>query len=226
MIVCAVLLGCAGTEKAGSEFSGKIIAGAERRLGGAAAIDAVSTLRAEAAVEGPGSRFTTTIWSARDGRARMEQSGGLVTVLHPSGDWHRDVDSGLVTSLDADHKALVRGHELHATVLYPESRYRNPRFAGRADFSGQRALVVEFRDSFDDPVCFYFSASDTLPLGLRITHQDPDVTVTFGDWEAREGLFLFTSAAFEQGGEVYRYSYVAIDFNSVPDSMFASPAAR
>jgi hypothetical protein len=195
-------------------------------MGGPEAIGAISTLRAEARVEGPNYQFTTTVWSARDGRARLEQSSGLVTGLHPSGDWHLDVDSGLVTPLDAEYKAFVRGHELHAALLFPVGRYHDPRYTGNEDFAGQRAIVIEFSDEFDNPVYFYFSAADMRPLGLRIADQDPDVVVTIGDWKVREDVSVFTSATFEQGGEIFRYSYIAIEFNSVPDSMFAAPAAR
>lgn len=197
-----------------------ILRGSRRALGGAAAVRAVSTLKAEADVVGPTRDFVTVVWSGRDGRARMEQSQGFVGGVHPSGDWRIDGESGAGTSLDAEALAYVRGHELHAAVLFPESRYRDPRPAGKADFAGQPASVIRFTDGRGEPVLGYYSARDTLPLGFRVTYTDPDVVVTLGDWETRGPVRVFTGATFRQGDETYEYSYVDVRLGGVPDSIF------
>ncbi len=205
---------------ADSDSALAILRGARRALGGAAAVRAISTIRAEATVDGPTSRFVTVVWSARDGRARMEQSTGFAGGAHASGDWRLDRESGAMTSMDPRGLAFVRGHELHAAVLFPESRYVDPRLLDRGDFAGQPAHVIEFTDGLGEPVFGYYAVADTLPLGFRVTHTDPDVIVTLGGWEARGSVRAFTTASFTQGEEIHEYSYVDIGLNGVPDSVF------
>lgn len=96
----------------------------------------------------------------------------------------------------------------------------NPRLVGVDDLAGRRAHIVEFTDSLGEPFFAYYSLADTLPLGFRVTHTDPDVIVTIGGWEAHGPLRLFTSASFAQGGERYEYSNVDIRLNGIPDSVF------
>lgn len=205
-----------------SDSTQAILRGSRRALGGIAAVRAVSTLRAEAGVVGPAYDFVTIVWSARDGRARMEQSTGFAGGAHPSGEWRLDRESGAVADLDPEGLAYVRGHELHASILFPESRYSDPRLVGQEDFAGRRAHVIRFTDGLDEPVLAYYSTADSLPLGFRVTHTDPDVIVTLDDWETHGSVRLFTRATFTQGEEAHEYSYVSIRLNGVPDSVFAS----
>lgn len=202
----------------------KILEAARNRLGGAA-VERFKTVRAEAKVESPNTEFVTVVWSARDGRARMEQTGGFTAGAHPAENWRIDGATGEVVPLDDRTLAFVRGHELHAAVLVPESRYHDPEFIGGAEFGEQQALVVSLLNQLGDSVFAYYSAADTVPLGFRMMQPDPDVVVTLGEWEWREDVLVFTHATFLQAEESFRYEYVDIQFSEVPDSVFMAPSA-
>jgi hypothetical protein len=62
-----------------------------------------------------------------------------------------------------------------------------------------------------------------MPLGLRLTHLDPDVVVTFEDWHGVNGVRLFRKASFIQGDDVFTHRYTAIELDAVPDTAFTSP---
>lgn len=200
-----------------------ILEAARNRLGGAA-VDSFNTVRAEAKVEGPDMTFVTIIWSARDGRARMEQSEGFTAGTHPAGNWMIDGSTGRVEPLDDLTLAFVRGHELHAAVWVPESRYQDPEFVGVAEFDDRQALTVSLTDHLGKSLLAYFSAVDTMPLGFRMLQPDPDVFVTLDGWERRGNLLVFTRALFSQGDEEFQYEYVDIQLNEVPDSIFVAPS--
>lgn len=203
----------------------KILAGAKHSIGGGA-VDAVETIRAQAVVQGPRGQFVTVVWSARDGRARMEQSGGFVAATHPSGAWRLDARTGEAVELDPEILSMVRGHEVHMVMMAPLTRYVKPKAAGEVEFGEKKALAVEFSDSFDDRVLAYYAVADTAPLGLRLTHPDPDVFVTFDDWTLVEGVRLFGKAEFTQGAESFQYRFTDLELNAVDDSVFVDHSSR
>jgi hypothetical protein len=215
---------CSGDTVKVDRASDDVIAGARRAMGGAAA-DAVTTLHAEAAVRGPEREFVTHVWSAADGRARMEQSG-FIAVVHPSGSWQIDTQTGEQTPLLAEVRSILYGHELHMATLSPLSRYGKARFAGQQEFAGAQSLTIELAGVFGEPVLIHYSVTDTMPLGFRMTHPEPDVIVTLDNWIVKEGVRLFSAAEFIQGSESFQYSYTNIELNTVVDSVFVSRHRR
>jgi hypothetical protein len=225
LVLAMTVTACGGSDNMESstdkaETARKILGSARDQLG---AVESFATIRAEANVVGPNSEFVTIVWSGRDGRARMEQSGGFAVGVHPGGNWRIDSATGRVEPLDDPMLAFLRGHELHAAVLVPESRYHSPEFSGDVEFGDQLALAVSLKDNLGDTMFAYFSAVDTVPLGFRLTQPDPDVDVTLGGWKRQQNLLVFTRAIITQGDEEYRYEYVDIQLNNVPDSVFAAP---
>jgi hypothetical protein len=183
----------------------------------------LDNLMAHAVVTGPSGQFETTVWSARDGRARMEQTTGFTAGVDSETGWQWNAVARSVSPLDADTRQYLRGHELHANVLFPGSRLVDPVFEGRAVWDGDSALVVRFRDEAGATVFAAFAVSDTLPLGLQVTSTEPDVFVRFDEWQWLRGVRVFTVAEFRQGSEVFRYEYTDIALNDVDDSLFQSP---
>jgi hypothetical protein len=229
--IALTLAGCARADRTQvqdpTHLAAEIQRGAQNAVGGAAAVRNWNSIRAEAQVEGPESEFVTTVWSARDGRARMQQSDGPVLASHPDGDWQLEPATGSVKPLGAELLAFLRGHELHAAVLAPASRYLGAAFDGEVTFADQRALAVSMADSLGNSVVAYFAATDSLPLGFRMMEPDPDVVVMLSEWQSFGELRLFTRALFTQGQEEFRYTYTDIRCNDVPDSVFAlTPAER
>lgn len=183
----------------------------------------VSKFEAHAVVTGPESEFTTTTYSARDGRARVDQSTGFTAGTHPEGDWSVDASSGETGQLEREALAYLRGHELHATFLMPERRMLSAEFVGVTEFEGDSVLAVKYLDPTGSDRFAYYSAADTLPVGMLVTGPDPDVIVTVGRWEQRGPLRLFTSAEFRQGDEVFVYSYRRFSVNDTEDEVFEAP---
>jgi hypothetical protein len=150
-VICGAPAACARKADDASVAAWRVLEGARRALGGDA-VDSVETIFSCADVEGPHSENVTMIWSARDGRARMEQSGGFIGVERADDGWQFDPDTGERTPLDAGTRFFIRGHELHAAALFPLTRYAAPRFAGEDVFRGTPALAVVFEDDLGDSV--------------------------------------------------------------------------
>lgn len=183
----------------------------------------VDNVMARATVSGPSGPFETTVWSARDGRARMQQTTGFTAGVDRDTGWRWNTDTRSVSPLDSQDRRYLRGHELHAHVFFAEVRLADPVFTGRTVWDGDSALVVRFHDEADDTVFGAFSARDTLPLGLQVTSTDPDVFIRYDDWEWRGGIRVFTMAEFRQGFEIFRYEYTDIALGNVADSVFRPP---
>ena len=96
-------------------------------------------------------------------------------------------------------------------------------FVGVTEFEGDSVLAVKYLDPTGSDRFAYYSAADTLPMGMLVTGPDPDVIVTVGRWEQRGPLRLFTSAEFRQGDEVFVYSYRRFSVNDTEDEVFEAP---
>ena len=121
-------------------------------------------------------------------------------------------------------RALVRGHELHALALFPETRLADPVLLGTAPFRGEDALAVRWRTTGDRTLLTFYSPSDTLPLGMRAEWTRPVVEGVFHQWSRVEsgpfeGLRVFRAATVLQGDDVYRYRYDRVAPGEVPDSL-------
>jgi hypothetical protein len=199
-----------------------------RALGGEQPVTAVRSLVTVARVEGPSSHYEVLTRSTRDGRVRVEFSTGFQAGIHRGGDWGFDEATGTRQSLDAATRTFVRGHELHMSLLAPESRYGEPRFTGVGSFEGAPALRLTFLDELGSPVDLFLSPTDTLPLGLELVNHTGrgarEVTVTFSSWDHLGGLRLFRDATFRHGDDVYRYSYSSLEVDvELPDRIFELP---
>lgn len=224
-ILVALVLGCGSPEtplSTGSEAAALILAGAARALGGSETLG-VASIYARAVVSGPTDSFTTTTWSHRDGRTRMRQSTGFDAAIVADSGWTQNHD-GTVSPLRAELKPFVRGHELHARVLFPETRLDDATFLGLDRWDGDTVFVVRFTDENGSELIAAYATSDTMPLGFRVMSEEPNVFVRLSDWETRSGIRLFTHAEFRQADEVFVYDYVEVALSDVPDDAFDPPA--
>lgn len=201
----------------------QLLAGAGRAMG---EVGRVKSLTATANVNGPSGSFRSTVYSARDGRARLSLGRFLAGIGTAKG-WVYDQKAATLGPLDDTTRSVIRGHELHMLVLAPVSRWRQPRSHGSEQWAGEATLKVGFRDNLGAPATLYLGARDTLPIGLRLVNHTgkgpPDVLVTFAQWEKVEGVRLFRHAVFTHGSARYVYDYTELRLNAVPDSTFEPP---
>lgn len=214
----------AGDSTAAAE---QLLAGARRALGGG---DRIRTIDAVAAVTGPRSSFVTRVSSARDGRARLALGPQFLAGVGAREGWLFDVAADTAGPLDPVSRSILRGHELHMLVLAPASRWRRPRAREGQTWQGRPALAVVFDDDLADPVTLYLSATDTMPVGIRLMNHTGqglrDVDVTFDRWESLGGVRLFRKAVFAQAADSFVYDYTDLRLNAVDDSTFEPPRRR
>lgn len=202
----------------------QILAGSRRALG---ATDRVRTISALARVSGPHGSFETRVYSARDGRARLDLGGQFLGGINACHGWLVDHLAHVVRPLDRVSRSVVRGHELHMLVVAPETRWHKPQSRGIESWAGQPALAIAFRDDLGEPAVLYLRPSDTLPLGLRSVnhtgHGARDVEVTFGEWSNVGRVRLFRRAVFDHGGDRYIYDYTQLQVNAMAEALFEPP---
>lgn len=205
-----------------SEAARQIIAGAARATGSADYGDLLQ-LTTDATVTGPTDTFRTVIHSSSDGRVRMEQIPFDFLAGSGGGEgWLVDPATGAVTDL-GPAATFVLGHEVHLLALRPLSRLANPRLAAPHPDDPSGALGVALSLTNGDSIVAYFSASDSLPVGLRVAYTDPAVVVAWSDWVDRDGVRVFRTAEFRQGEETFRYAYDTVAVGPLPDSLFDPP---
>jgi hypothetical protein len=192
----------------------RILAGAARAIANedAPPLDAI---RATADAQGPGARFEVTVTSRRSGEVRIEFSNGLAAGIAPDTAWWTEAGRP-AAALSPPLESFLRGHELHMMLLAPATRVRNPAFTGEIALGGTPALRLSGVNSAGTPVELYFTAQDTLPLGMRIDDTlrgAGPVTVVVGDWVLQKSHRVFQRAEFRQGREIFRYRFTAIDIN-------------
>jgi hypothetical protein len=225
-IVGGIFLACVPAREGNAprDHAHQVLAGARRALGSDSAVSATEGVFTVAQVEGPDSRFETLVWSARDGRMRMEQTTGFVGAVDHVGGWAMERESGEIAPLDSQVGQFMRGHELHALVLMPMTRLQDPTLEDAGTWDGDSALIVRHRDPYGTTVLAAYAVDDTLPLGLLFTAPEPDVLVRLGAWSDTGAVRVFRRADFVQGAEVYRYVYTTVQLDRIPDSVFADPA--
>jgi hypothetical protein len=206
----------------------RLLSAMRSALGGEAVVAATRSLVASARVEGPSADYDVVTRSTRDGRVRLEFSTGFLAGIDREDAWGFDDATGASQPLDAATRTFVRGHELHMTLLAPETRYGEPRYTGVGSFEGAPALRLTFLDELGSPVDIYLALADTLPLGMTLVNHTGrgarDVAVAFDDWQPLGDLMLFRSATFLHGDDVYRYVYYSLDANApLSDSIFRPP---
>ncbi len=222
----ALLLACSGNDDSRGEdphlAAEAILTAAQRAVGRQAAGHPIQIL-ADARVDGPRGEFRTVIHSSSDGRVRMAQPhSGLLAGIGRCGGWWRDAATGEVGEL-GNRLGIVRGHELHMLALAPLSRLSDPRFLAATEFDSRPALAVRLSLPTGDSLIAYFDSEDTLPLGLRMTAVEPDVVVSWREWEDVDGVRLFRSATFRQEDELFTYRYERLEIGAPEDSLFEPP---
>ena len=203
--------------------AGDVLDGAQRALG-APGDGMPFEVVTEAAVQGPGSAFRTSIWSASDGRVRMEQAhSGFLAGVGREGGWRRSGDG--IEAL-GDGLALVRGHELHMLALAPRTRLERPRNVIRATAGDRSVLGVTLSLPSGDSLVAWFDAVDTLPVGVRVLWTDPPVEVEWSDWSTRGPIRVFERATFRQGDEAFHYTFDVIRIGEIQDSLYEPPPSE
>jgi hypothetical protein len=228
ILILALLLACEPSESRWpadpDPVAYQILAGSRRAIG---ATDRVETISAVARVSGPHGSFETRVYSARDGRARLDLGGQFLGGMNACHGWLVDQAAQVVRPLDRVSRSVVRGHELHMLVVAPETRWHKPQARGIQPWTGQPALAVEFRDDLAKPAMLYFRPSDTLPVGIRLLnhtgHGAPEVEVTFDEWGKVRGVRLFRQAVFAHGGDRYVYDFTQLHVNAIAEALFEPP---
>lgn len=202
---------------------------------------------ADAAVESPGRAFRTLIYSTAGGAVRMEQTTPFLAVVDANDSWTLQGDS-VVSPLDDATRAYVRGHELHALALMPETRLSEPAYLGAVQFEGADALAIRWTVPGAGPpggrtpeaqmpdvgsperhtLVTFYAASDTLPLGIRAEWVEPHVDAHFVDWSPlvtgpQPEVRLFRRARFRQADEVFVYTFERVELVEVSDSLLRPP---
>ena len=197
----------------------QILQGAARAMGGEAVAN-VRTVATRADVQSPGGSFETVLYSARDGRTRMQQTTGFHAGLSPSGDWIVPSAEEGRRPLPAEIREVVIGHELHMVFIDPESRYTDPVALEPSTFMDRPALPVRVRGEEGRNVLLYYDARDTLPVGIRLETAVGEVEVDVADWRTLDGLRLFWSAEFRDRSGSFEYAYRDVRVNETPDDAF------
>lgn len=214
----------AGAGERADPVARSLLAAMRRSLG---APERVQSLSAVAAVTGPRGRFGSTVYSARDGRARLALGTGFLAGIGAQGGWLAASPGDPVGPLDSVSRTVVRGHELHMLALVPETRWRHARYAGIQPWADDSALTLSFEDELGAPALLYLGRRDTLPVGLRLVNHTGEgtreVVVTFARWRAVDGVRLFGQAVFHHGADRYLYDYTELRLNAVPDALFEAP---
>lgn len=209
-----------------------VLAAAQEAMGGEPITSSVETIDTLANCTGPSSRFSTRIYSARDGRMAMVQGGDsgrrLLAGIDVDDAWAYRPEEQSFSSIEAVSQTFLRGHELHMIALAPQTRFDTPVWQGETTSAGQAAVTLRFHDQLRGPLDIHYAQANGLPLGLtQVNHTGrgaDTVNVIFADWQAQNnGLQLFTRATFEQGDDVYTYEFVRIMMNAVPDVLLQSP---
>lgn len=219
--VIAALAAAAGAQPRMDSDARQILDGARRAMG---LLDGEPVqLVAEATVYGPADTFVTVIHSSDDGRARMEQpASAFVAGVGSAGPWTIDPESGGVRE-SGDVLPFVRGHELHMMAMRPHARVTAASSLGPVPWQSRDALAVRMTLPGGERLTAYYSAADTLFLGLRVEWTEPEVVVSVSDWMWQDGVRTFRSAEFRQGDEVFRYEYTRVELGPLPDAAFEPP---
>ena len=171
---------------------------------------------ARAACNGPGGAFSTLVLSGQD-NARMEQSSSDYHIILKQGttnSWSTDVRTGKTNdTMDAATENFVMGHELHWLSFRPLDRFSNGIFIGFDTYNDRDAFKVRFSDALDRAVYFYYDFENYLPLGFNIAtfSEEQRVNVFFDDWRDLGGLKVFYKAKFEDGDQLFEYSYEQLE---------------
>lgn len=187
----------------------------------------LDAIRATAEVRGPRDRFQVTVHSLADGRGRIDFAHGPSAAITFGDQWIVESPELPPAALGPEMETFLRGHEVHMTLLAPESRYPDLQYSGTTTFASRPALRLSGVDRLGAAFDLFYATADTLPLGYRVAdhvRQGPPPTVEVGDWEEVGGRRLFRRATFRQAAEEFVYRYVAIE-TAVPDadSVFARP---
>ena len=209
-----------------------ILANARQAMGGDAAVAAATTIDALAACTGPGGRFCTRIYSARDGRMTMMQGDAngrrMLNGIDLVDGWmQRPGEPGFAVPSEQS-RTFLRGHELHMTALDPESRFSDPTIIERSEFAGQASVTVRFSDDLGGDLDIHYERDSGLPRGLsqknHLGNGAPTIDVTFRDWTTtQDDLRFFSRATFAHGDDIYEYEFVRISVNDVDDILLRSP---
>jgi hypothetical protein len=152
-------------------------------------------VRAGARIEAPdGTELRNEVLSSANGSGRLHRSDGYRAAAERRFTWAVNPDG--VDAADDLTRGLVRGEELHALALFPETRLFEPVYLGEVAASHRRGadtvpssadstaayLAVRWKVNATDSLVLYYHRADTLPAGVDILWTDPAVRVRFTDW--------------------------------------------
>jgi hypothetical protein len=185
------------------------------------------SIYANAECIGPEKSFQTLILSReRDGRMEQIYNDRHVIMKHgKDSSWIYNVKSkSRIETMDESTKMFVQGHELHWLSFWPEHRYVNPLLKEITKFKDQTAFKIQFNNTQNRIVNFYYAFNTYQPLGFEIIINDEGeiVTVHFENWEKINDVSVFKKAIFEQGDQIFEYNFVDIKLNNLDTHDFES----
>jgi hypothetical protein len=195
----------------------RVLASARRAVGG----EVVDAVLARAEATGAGRGFEVEVLSARDGRVRAAWGSDFAAGIGSASRWTSS--RGARDTLDGATETFVRGHEIHAIVLWPTTRFGPLEPRGADVFAGRAAVRLAGVDALGAPVDLWFAAADSLPLGMRVAgHRragEPPVVIEWSDWRPVGTGRLPHACTFRQAGDVFRYRFTRVDVSPDPTEM-------
>ncbi len=205
-----------------------IIEAAQQHIAGSEEFPGISKIYIHAECTGPDGPFQTQIWSTTEGFVRFEQYSSRDTTIAGISDtksWMRDDNE--ISDIDLSNEVFLHSHELHLIAIDPLSRLANPTYMGKSEFKAQQADRIQFLDGLNNHVDIYYRLDDPLPIGMKIRNpfdrEGEHIQILFENWKRLDnGLFFFTEASFQQGEDVWRYEYTAIEIDNFDESVFST----
>ncbi len=209
----------------------EILAAAQRALGDAGALAAITSVTAQAQCIGPYSAYTTEIRSVRGNRLVFRQTfpsrPSFVALVNGTQAWGRDEATGEVERLDAASAEGIRSHEFQMIAVTMPERYADPVLIEPAEFAGRACQVVRMLDRLGQPLNAYFADEDGLWVGMiqpdsRAPKRDT-VRVVINMWRRVEGVLLPSRVTATDSSGDFVLDFHTITLNAVDDSLFVVP---
>jgi hypothetical protein len=201
-------------------------------MGGAAALNAVRSIKSIADCTAPRGSYVTELRSARGDRLWFRQAWPdrepFVAVLNGAQAWAADPQTGRIETLDDNSVAMLRGHEFQMIPIVLHERFTNSAVEGLKDFAGRSCLKLSATDRRGQASALYFDPETHLSAGLIIANPigaaGETVQIIFDEWRWIDRVQLPAKViAIDQSGE-FILTFTHIELNTIDDQLFDVPA--
>nr|MBA2378055.1 hypothetical protein [Blastocatellia bacterium] len=205
---------------ASAQSPAKILSNAEKALGGAKALNAVTSLRRSGTVvrENDGLTGTFADEALKPGLYRVAYSlegFEYESAYNGRSAWSRDSRDGLRT-LTGDLGADLQSEALFRTRFWLERKSDRARITpgGRVSVNGKPANVVIISSAAASPVKLYFDAATGLPVREERRFGDEQRTIDFADYRTVNNIRQPFSVIITTGGEVLNVTFDSVQINT------------